>query len=64
MIYIENMMKVVRVGVVIMFVFFGFYIRFKIVDDMINFIIGRILDIFGIFYELYKCWGMIYGIVG
>lgn len=35
-------------GVIIMFVVFGFYYNFKIIDDLVDFVVVCILDYLGI----------------
>lgn len=56
-IHLENMLKLARIGIVILPAMPGFYNRPKNVDDMINHIVGKCLDQFGIEHDLFKRWG-------
>ncbi len=55
-IHLENMLKLARLGVVILPAMSGFYHRPKKVEDLVDFIVGKILDSLGIENELYKRW--------
>jgi len=55
-IHLENMLKLARIGIVILPAMPGFYNRPKNVDDMINHIVGKCLDQFGIEHDLFKRW--------
>ncbi len=55
-IHIENMLKLSRIGVVILPAMPGFYNRPKKIDDILNHIVGKCLDQFNIEHELYKRW--------
>lgn len=55
-IHIENMMKLSRMGVKIAPPVVGFYHKPERVDDIIDFIAGKILDSIGVKHSLYRRW--------
>jgi len=56
-IHLENMLKLARLGAVIMPASPGFYHRPKTIEDMIDFVVARILDHLGVEYTLGPRWG-------
>ena len=56
-IHLENMLRLSRAGAVILPPEPGFYTRPKSVDDMIDFVVARILDQLGIANTLMARWG-------
>ena len=56
-IHLENMLKLARLGVRIAPPVPAFYQGPKNLEDMVNFIVGKILDSFGVEHELFKRWG-------
>jgi 4-hydroxy-3-polyprenylbenzoate decarboxylase len=54
---LENMLKLARLGVVILPPIPGFYTRPKTIDDIVDHTVGKCLDQFNIEHDLYKRWG-------
>ncbi len=55
-IHLENMLKLSRAGAVILPAMPAFYTNPGSVEEMVDFIVGRILDMIGVENKLYKRW--------
>lgn len=55
-IHLENMLKLARLGVHVIPAAPGFYHRPKKVEQMVDFIVGRVLDLLGIEHNLFRRW--------
>jgi 4-hydroxy-3-polyprenylbenzoate decarboxylase len=56
-IHLENMLTLRRAGATILFAAPGFYHRAETVDDLVDFVVGRCLDLLGLENALVKRWG-------
>ncbi|MCW8831085.1 MAG: UbiX family flavin prenyltransferase [Gammaproteobacteria bacterium] len=56
-IHLENMLKLSRMDAVIVDANPGFYNQPKSVDDLVDFVVGKILDQLGVGHELLPRWG-------
>ncbi len=56
LIHLENMVRLKRAGATILPAMPAFYHRPEEITDLINFIVGRALEIFGIEHQLYQRW--------
>ncbi len=56
-IHLENMLRVTRAGAVVMPAAPGFYHRPSSIDDLVNFMVARVLDHFGVPQTLAPRWG-------
>jgi len=56
-IHLGNMLKLVRTGVKMVPAMPAFYTHPKDVDDLVNFVVGKVLDILGMEHNLFKRWG-------
>lgn len=55
-IHLENMLKLSRMGAVILPAMPAFYTRPATIDDMVDFVVGKTLDMLGLENTLYKRW--------
>ncbi|HUO76367.1 MAG TPA: flavin prenyltransferase UbiX [Thermodesulfovibrionales bacterium] len=56
-IHLENMLKLARLGVTIAPPVSAFYHKPGSLDDMVDFVAGKIMDSFGIRHTLFRRWG-------
>ncbi|MFD1955733.1 UbiX family flavin prenyltransferase [Paenibacillus thailandensis] len=56
-IHLENMLKLSRLGVRMIPAMPAFYYKPRTMDDMIDFLVGKVLDNMDIPHELYRRWG-------
>ena len=56
-IHLQNMGKLADAGAIVLPAMPGFYHRPKTLDDLINHIVGKVLDQFEIEHHLFKRWG-------
>jgi len=55
-IHLENMLKLARLGAVIMPPQPAFYHKPKKIEDMVNFVVGKIMDRIGLKHNLFERW--------
>jgi 4-hydroxy-3-polyprenylbenzoate decarboxylase len=56
-IHLENMLRLARAGAVIMPANPGFYFNPRGVEDLVDFMVARVLDHLGVAHELLRRWG-------
>ena len=56
-IHLENMLKAARSGIQIVPPSIGFYTLPQSVDDIVNFVVGKVLNLLGKKHNLFKAWG-------
>ena len=54
--HLENMLRLANQGVVVLPAMPGFYHGPKTVDDLVNFVVGKVLDQLGIGHRLFRRW--------
>ncbi len=57
-IHLENMLKLANLGASIIVPSPAFYHKPQTIDDLVNFIVGKVLDELDIEHEFYKPWGV------
>jgi 4-hydroxy-3-polyprenylbenzoate decarboxylase len=57
LIHLRNMLTVKEAGATVLFLAPGFYHGADSVDDLVNFVVGRAVDLIGLDVELVKRWG-------
>jgi flavin prenyltransferase len=61
-IHLENMLRVTQAGAVVLPAAPGFYHRPSRIEDLVDFIVARVLDHLGVDHELVPRWGTDYGL--
>ncbi|WP_455284697.1 UbiX family flavin prenyltransferase [[Eubacterium] cellulosolvens] len=56
-IHLRNLLRVAEAGAIVVPAMPAFYTRPRSVDDMVSFIVGRILDLLNVPHSLYRRWG-------
>ena len=56
-IHLENMLRLAQAGAVIMPANPGFYFRPQTVDDIVDFMVARVLDHLEVAHDLSERWG-------
>ena len=56
-IHLENMLRVTRAGAVVLPAAPGFYHRPSSMDDLVDFVVARVLDHLGVEHQLTRRWG-------
>ena len=55
-IHLENMLKLAKLGVVVLPASPAFYTKPKSIEDMVKFVVGRVMDSLGVEHSLYRRW--------
>ncbi len=56
-VHLENMLSVTRAGAVVLPAMPGFYNLPQTLDDVVDFVVGRALDLLGVDHDLTRRWG-------
>ncbi len=54
--HLENMLKLARAGAIVLPAMPGFYHRPRTVQDLVDFVVGKVLDRLGVDHELFARW--------
>ena len=57
LIHLRNMLTVKEAGATVLFLAPGFYHGVETVDDLVDFVVGRAVDLIGLDVQLVKRWG-------
>lgn len=57
LVHLRNLTALTEAGAIVVPAMPAFYQRPQSVDDMVNFVVGRVLDVLGIEHDLYPRWG-------
>lgn len=56
-IHLRNLLRVSEAGAIVLPAMPAFYIKPKSIDDMVNFIAGKVLDLLNVPHNLFQRWG-------
>lgn len=55
-VHLQNMLKVARLGVIVIPAMPAFYHKPKSIEGLVDFVVGKVLDYLGIKHQLFKRW--------
>jgi len=53
---LRNLLALARMGAIVMPLAPGFYHSPRTIDDMVDFMVGKVLDALGVKHDLYRRW--------
>ena len=56
-IHLENLLRLSKAGAQILPAMPGFYQQPQTVADLVDFVVGKVMDSLGVEHQLFKCWG-------
>jgi 4-hydroxy-3-polyprenylbenzoate decarboxylase len=56
-IHLDNMLRLARAGAIIIPPAPGFYLKPQTIDDLVDFVVARVLDHLGVMHDLVARWG-------
>jgi 4-hydroxy-3-polyprenylbenzoate decarboxylase len=56
-IHLENLLRLAQAGAMILPAMPGFYHQPQTLEDLVTFVVGKILDVLGVPHQLFKPWG-------
>jgi len=57
LIHLRNLTAAAEAGAIVVPAMPGFYAKPESVDDLVNFVVGKVLDVLDVEHELFKRWG-------
>ena len=57
LIHLRNLTALTEAGAIVVPAMPAFYQRPETVDDLVNFVVGKVLDQLGVQHELFRRWG-------
>lgn len=58
LVHLRNLTALTEAGAIVVPASPGFYHKPQSVDDLISFVVGKVLDVLGVDHDLYKRWGV------
>ena len=57
LIHLRNLTALAEAGAIVVPAMPAFYQQPETIDDLVNFVVGKVLDVLGVEHELFRRWG-------